>query len=867
MPTASAGLQLGPYQLVSRLGTGGMGEVWKGRDTRINRTVAIKISQQQFSERFEREARSIAALNHPNICALYDVGPDYLVMEYVDGSPLSHVQGTRKLLDTAVQIADGLAAAHAAGIVHRDLKPDNVLLTRDGRVKILDFGLAKHEPTAPQSDSDLTRTAGATEPGVVMGTVSYMSPEQVRGLPLDVRSDQFSFGTMLYELASGKRPFQRESSVQTMTAIIEADPEPLPASVPAPIRWIVERCLAKEPSGRYESTRDLYQDLRSVRDHLSEAVQAAPAPKLKSRRLFFATVGTVGLIIVGALCFWLGTRTNSGPQALVSVPFTSSGGIVQNPNFSPDGSQVVFAWNGPRQTNFNLYVKLIGSNDTLRLTNDASDEGSPAWSPDGKHIAFVRNLGNGKCAVMITSPIGGAERKLTEIHATDVSPEGHSLLAWTPDSRYLAVPDGPRSDVGHQIYLISTDSAERRQLTRLPEQELRAGIAGDLDPAFSADGMRLAFVRVKALYSSHALWMPLGPGYAPSGAAKDVRSGALLHFSPLWVGNGQLLLSAGVPGALRLCRAAKPDQDATPLTNVLTNGALALNAKFSRLVFSSERLIQNLVQISPTGTGESSRVPERLTATTGNDFLPHYSPDGKSVAFDSRRGVETGIWTMRMGATTGTELTSSNDATIALGDWAPDGMSLLFCATTRPGWWQLFRLAADSGRVTQLVSDASHKFLPTSSRDGKWIYFTSSRSGQDELYRMPSSGGPATLVVPLSVLNARESPDGQWLYFADWPNGGVSRMPLRGGEIARVLDKIADPLAYAITSRGLYYFAGERSRPELRFLDLESHRSMVVFRPVIPADPVLTISPDGRYICYPQIEHHSQELMLVENFH
>lgn len=865
MPIASVGLQLGPYQLVSAVGAGGMGEVWKGRDTRLNRTVAIKISQQQFSERFESEAHSIAALNHPNICALYDIGPDYLVMEYVDGSPLTHVQGIRKLLDIALQIADGMAAAHAAGIVHRDLKPDNVLLTRDGHVKILDFGLAKHESPATSVDSDQNPTASITRPGVVMGTVAYMSPEQARGLPLDERSDQFSFGVMIYELASGKRPFQGASSVQTMSAIIETDPEPLPASVPAPLRWIVERCLAKEPSGRYESTCDLYRDLSSLRDHISEAVQVSPPVRHRRRRLVFSVIGTLGLIVAGALCFWLGLRINSGPQALVSVPFTSSGGIVQNPSFSPDGSQVVFAWNGPRQTTFNLYVKLIGSNDTLRLTNDASDEGSPAWSPDGKHIAFVRGLGNGKCAVLLTSPLGGAERKLTEIRATDVSPEGHSLLAWTPDSRYLAVPDGPSVDVAQGLYLVSVDSADRKPLTMLSQAERKAG-GYDLDPAFSPDGNRLAFVREKGLFSSRALWIQLGPGYVPAGVPREVRTSGLLNFSPLWTSSGQIVFSSGVLYSLRLYGAARLDEPATPLGDVLTSGGLALNNKTGRLMFSSGDLIQNLVQFPLTGAGEVAHSPEPLTATTGSDAFPLYSPDGKSVAFDSQRHGEYGIWTIQTQATTGAELTSSRDATLGLGDWAPDGMSILFFATTTHSWWQLFRVAVDTRRVTQLTNGAAHSVFPTSSKDGKWIYFSSTRSGQTWLYRMPSSGGSATVVVPRSVVNAHESPDGQWLYFADWLRGGLSRMPVSGGKIERIIDQISDPIGYTVNARGVYYWAGNFLHIKLRFHDIESHRDTLVFQPAIPASAHLTISPDGRYLCYPQIERNSQELMLIENF-
>src|SRR5947209_11721399 len=245
-----SGERLGPYEILSPIGAGGMGEVYKARDTRLNRTVAIKLSKEAFSERFEREARAVAALNHPNICQLYDVGPDYLVMEFIEGAPIAAVDTTRKLLDIAAQIADGLAAAHAAGIIHRDLKPDNILITREGRVKILDFGLAKMVDAA-NADADATRAMTRTEAGATLGTIAYMSPEQARGsADLSAQSDRFSFGLVLYELAAGRRAFPRRSAAETMTAIIREDADPLPPSVPAPLRWIVERPLAEGPSGR-----------------------------------------------------------------------------------------------------------------------------------------------------------------------------------------------------------------------------------------------------------------------------------------------------------------------------------------------------------------------------------------------------------------------------------------------------------------------------------------------------------------------------------------------------------------------------------------------------------------------------------------
>jgi serine/threonine protein kinase len=306
-----------------------MGEVWKARDTRVGRIVAIKTSQRRLSNRFEREARAIAALNHPNICCLYDVGPDYLVLEFVDGLPIRPVRNLSQLLDLAVQIADGLAAAHAAGIVHRDLKPDNVLVTSDGRVKIVDFGLAKQDAGTAITDVDATRTAGATQPDMVLGTASYMSPEQARGVAVDTRSDQFSFGVMLYELISSKRPFVRDSAPQTMAAIIEAQ-TPLLPSAPDPLRWIIERCLAKEPSERYESTHDLYRDLRSVRDHISEVLHSGSAasvsPVPAPRRWLWPVAALLATMMIGAAGSWMGAHE----RADINYAARSTQDVVKN---------------------------------------------------------------------------------------------------------------------------------------------------------------------------------------------------------------------------------------------------------------------------------------------------------------------------------------------------------------------------------------------------------------------------------------------------------------------------------------------------------------------------------------------------------
>jgi len=857
MSATVPGTRFGPYEAISPVGAGGMGEVWKARDTRVDRIVAIKIPQQQFSERFEREARAIAALNHPNICSLYDVGPDYLVMEYVDGSPIRPVPSARKLLDLAVQIADGLAAAHDRGITHRDLKPENILVTNDARVKILDFGLAKLD-VAPQN-ADATQAVTVTQPGMVVGTVAYMSPEQARGLPLDSRSDQFSFGAIVYELASGKRPFFCDSAPQTMTAIIEKDPEPLPQTVPAPLRWIIERCLAKEPSARYDSTRDLYRELHSLRDHISEAlgssgsIAAAGARRAKWRWLWPAAA-LAGAALIAAAGYWWEVRGRPAP--LPPVPLTSSGGVVLNPSFSPDGSEVVFAWDGPRGGSHSLYVKLIGSNDLLRLTSNAADEISPAWAPDGKRIAFVRSLGHGKRAVMLISPLGGSERKLTEVSLDDFGPEGHTVLAWTPDGRYLAATDGDRLD------LISVETAERQTLLREGP-----GVNGDADPAFSPGGDRLAFVRRLGPFSSRPFWIRLAAGYRPAGAPQEIHTPGMVAYSPLWDGHGQLVLAGGAPFGMRLYRATLPAGSVVPLASAMIGGSMALHSDAGRLLYTSLQNIQNLYRMALDGPGKAGHAPERLTSTSGADLFPRYAPAGAAVAFASFRFAQFGVWTIQTGSPLVSELADWGQGLVASSDWSRDGKSVLAFGIGPQGLYQLYGISVDTRKVTRLTDDTSHDIYPTFSRDGKSIYFASGgKQGPLQLYKMPDSGGPATLVAAQGGVMARESADGRWLYFADFVQNGLYRMPLAGGEITQVIDHLTDPAGYELAGPGVYYWSGSRSAPELRYMDLGSRKGHLVLQPPRPAVPNLTISPDGRWLCFPLIERYSQELMMIEKW-
>ncbi|MDQ6891755.1 MAG: protein kinase [Acidobacteriota bacterium] len=455
--TVAPGTRLGPYEILSPLGAGGMGEVYRARDARLERDAAVKVlpealaSNAERLKRFEKEARSASALNHPNIVTVYDIGTtdgvSWIAMERVDGETLRKLAAAgplplKKLLAYGTQIAEGLAKAHATGIVHRDLKPENVMVTREGTVKILDFGLAKL--TAPSPDSaELTNSPTmsiGTEAGVVVGTVGYMSPEQATGSAVDFRSDQFSFGSILYEMATGNRAFSRGSAPETMTAIIRDEPEPLATaapSTPVPFRWIVERCLAKDTEERYASTKDLARDLGRLREGFSEgslsgAVPAAAPAAPRRRRLGLALAAVIVAVAAAAGALAM-RRPRAGPPLYRPVSFhRGSLGVAR---FAPDGKTILYtaAWQGHAPQ---LYSTRLDSTESTALPLPSANLLSIS---SGGKLAILVLHGNDPAAIAEVSLAGGAPRELVASDPPEALMFAQGSADWTPEGERLAV--------------------------------------------------------------------------------------------------------------------------------------------------------------------------------------------------------------------------------------------------------------------------------------------------------------------------------------------------------------------------------------------------------------------------------------------
>lgn len=717
------GERLGPYEILSPLGAGGMGEVYSARDTRLGRTVAIKRTHKGFSDRFQREARAISALNHPNVCHLYDVGPDYLVMELVDGSPLAAVETPRKLLDLAVQMADGLSAAHAAGIVHRDLKPDNILVTRDGRVKILDFGLATERGARPASGGETHVATGTaaigTEPGTILGTVAYMSPEQARGeTPLSPQSDQFSLGLVLYELAAGRRAFRRGSTAETLTAIIREEPDPLPPTTPAPLRWVVERLLAKDPADRYDSTRDLYRELRVIRDRLSEGTSGATASaepaRARGRRGRGAALAGAVLagVVLGTAATWLMIRRPpmaavADLSGLVFRPLATESTLDTEPAWAPDGKSIAYSVvaDGLSQ----IFTRSIGAGAAAQITRGTTAATSPSWSPDGSAIYF-----NSAGGLWVVASAGGVPERIFE-----------------RAGRYAIHPDGQTIVFQRAGGIwVGARGQDPRELPPARDLPSRSSLIG-----FSPDGTRLAML------ADDEVWIVPYPADAP-----PQRHTVSFAQAASWMPDSRRLVLTRILGpqahTLSMLDIVSGDHRVFYTSpHAMMSGMVSPDG--TRLAYVAGRIEWNIVEVSTADARTRT-----LNAAGDISQHPAWAPGGTRYVFARYRGGQWGIEEASVVDGFSRRLIEIEKASAAFVGLAPDGSQVTFLMGG-PEREQLM-LANLSGRMSPLDPGAPG---PTShatwSPDGRYVIYVRTIPGERvELARIrPGSTSAADVLA------------------------------------------------------------------------------------------------------------------------
>jgi Tol biopolymer transport system component len=813
------GDRLGRFEILGALGSGGMGDVYRARDPQLERQVAIKVLRPEWigkadrQRRLEQEARAAAGLTHPNVVAVHEFGTHegsaFIVTELLEGETLRQCLGGRDLpphraVEYAIQLARGLAAGHERGIVHRDLKPENVFVTRDGIVKILDFGLAQPLSAGPSDAATVTLSTEGVPLSPGAGTAVYMSPEQARGLRADHRSDIFSFGSVLYEMLAGVAPFRRDTVADTLSAILHEEPDlaPVVSRLPGLAR-IVGHCLEKRADERFQHARDLIFDLQACvtpeRDR--EGRRRGPAWRHRSVAVALALLIAAAAAAVGYLA---GTRTGpavSGPSLRSVVRLTEIPGLEEHPAISPDGRAVAFtaSVNGTRQ----IFVRLIAGGAPLAITKDRADHQHPRWSPDGNSIVYHSVDGEHADGSLWTIPaLGGSPRRLMScISAADVSRTGrvtcfrlaegtvqlvtaaldgsdvrvvlpsssgyHRFPRWSPDERWIAFQrgDGVRDDV----FVVAAAGGDVRQLTQ--DRNVISGLA----------------------------WLPSSDRlvYASS-------RGNTIPYLP----------------SLRLWEVALDSGSSTPLTSADASYEQPDVHDGGSVAAARRRMRFDIWRFTFAGSAAGNvRDAEQVTHQTGQVLTPTPAPDGGDIAFLSDSGGRANLWVRAAATGELRQITFEADPAVAVGApiWSPDGQAIAF------------------------VSSKGHKGLEF----GVWV--------------VNPDGGGVRNVAALG-LGMAWSPDGRWLYYSDTSAGALKKVPASGGtpvvvrsERTRNVIGIHDGTLYYMIENPLI---DGRPEFEIRAATPETGPSRLVAR--IPASRVApwqivnpALSPDGRWLALP----------------
>jgi Tol biopolymer transport system component len=835
MSVPAPGQTLGHYRIVKKLGAGGMGEVYEATDTSLDRRVALKTLSPELAhdpgrrERLGREARALAALNHPNIVTVHSVeqaeGIDFITMELVSGKTLSDLLPAsgfvlERFFDIAMPLADALAAAHARGVTHRDLKPANIMVAGDGRVKVLDFGLAN----APASAAAGTfTTITATQRGVVAGTPLYMSPEQAEGAVLDARSDIFALGVVFYEMLTGERPFQGNTNAAIISSILRDSPrsvtEVKPA-LPRDLGRLVVRCLAKQPNDRYQSALDVRHRLEEIKQDVetSRPIAATLSRPANSRRL--ALLLTAAVLAAASAAWWLASRqatpigTPDGPNA---VQVTSSLDVESYPTWSPDGVRLAYQASAAGYYYINdhdIWVAQIGSGEPVNITRHPANDRMPSWSPDGREIAFFSNR-DGTWGVFLVPAIGGNPRNVLPLPG--IGELNWSAPQWSTDGSSLFVSV---QQAGENVVIVLSLASLTTTRVTLPRHD--GNVVWDL--SVSPDGRRFAYAE-------------------GGGGATDVT---------------------------RLCTIASSGGDPVPLTDGRTAVWSPRWSKDGRWIYYVSNRAGSMdvwrQEVRDNGTPNGDPLP--VTQGLGIRSMA-LSPDGRRIAY-GRGGRVTNIWRApiqfaRPATWADTVAVTSERAFIEFLDVSPDG-KLLAISSDRRGNQDLWILPVTGGDMTQLTNDPAPDWNPRWSPNGQEISFYSYRSGNRDIWVMPAKGGPARQLTsyPGHDRYATWSPDGREIAFQSVATRRTLITDASGGQHRPLEGTGGAVVEWAPDGQSLVFHRGGR----LHRISRNGGQPMPL--PPTPHPPsTFRFMPDGRSIIYSVIfgprEHLELWMLSLEN--
>lgn len=852
-PELERGEMLAHYRVETKVGQGAMGAVYTALDTRLNRRIALKILPSgQFADparkqRFIREAHAASSLMHPNIVTIHDIGSErdmnFIAMEYIDGRSLDRMippagLPVRQALAYAIQIAGALSGANAAGIVHRDLKPSNIMVTREGLVKLLDFGLARVTRLAEHDGGPLTIE------GEIMGTPSYMSPEQVRGHTADHRSDIFAFGAVLYEMVTGRCAFDRGTAVETMNAILNADPAALfegGRTMPFAIESIILHCLEKAPEDRFQSARDLAYALEASAGP-AEAAPASTGPQSRLRRRAVRVGAAAAAFALPFLLAYLWLRVNRSPMSVegrIFAPVTQDPGAELFPSLAPDGESVAYA--GKASGNWDVYLRRTGSDESVNLTqNSLEDDTQPAFSPDGDEIAFRSDRGGGGLFLMRAD--GTGVKRLTD--------SGYNP-AWSPDGRQIVYAEEgvarPEDRTGRlsRLWSVEPDSGRKRLLRK----------DDGVQPQWSPGGRHIAFWAVD-LDGHRDVWT----GPADGGQAVRITRDEYLNWNPVWSPDGAwLYFCSNRSGSSAIWRVPIREstgeaRGAPELIRIPAPyaGHLSFSRDGRRLAYVHQVTTGRLgtVRFDPVRERVISE-PKEITQSSKGAARPALSPDGKWLAFNSTEQQEHLFVVGADGS--GLRQLTHGDHRNRGPRWSPDGKQLAFFST-RSGDWEIWTVEVDGGGLRQVTALAGQNVAwPVWSPDGKVLAYTIFgvntflvEAGKPWTAQSPRKLPPMT--EPAQLFNGWSwSPDGRMLAgFLNRGDGIAIYLPA-SGTFRKLSEFGSDPVWLSDSRRLLFHHRGR-----IHLLDSESGRAGEVIS-IAPEDISrrgFAVSPDDRNIYY-----------------
>jgi len=877
--TLAPGARLGPYEIAAQIAVGGMGEVYKARDTRLDRPVAIKflspeIADESGRRRFQQEAKMASALNHPHIVTVHEAdefeGQQYLITEFVDGGTLkdwaqSERRSVPQILDLLTGVADGLAAAHAAGILHRDIKPGNILVSKSGYAKLADFGLAKLDA---HGDTDTRMLTAHTRPGALVGTIAYMSPEQASGKPLDARSDIFSFGIVLYEMLTEHRPFRGATDLEVLHTIIHGTCEPVPAAIPLELRLVVEKSLEKDPAARYQTMRDVVVDLKRARQSsassadLLHGLVRSPQP----HRLRWVVAGAIAAVLLIGLVaawrlwqqdyFWRNPLTNARVERLTDFEGTEVDAAI-----TPDGRLTTFY--ADRDGQFDAWITQIGSGEFVniskgRLDGDRNLGANPrvGFSGDGTQVWITKQRPNLFNRTYLMPALGGTPRVFLD---PGMNP------AWSPDGNRIVYF---KADPGDPIFIADRNGGNAKQIF-VEKPGFHCHFV-----TWAPDGRFIYFTRGVIATDEFDIWrIRVDPNDATQPAPERIthhnaRVGylawldarTLIYSATADDGSGQWLYALDVEHRI-------PHRVSSGITERYLSVATS-RTEPRRLVTTVATSSASLWTVPVSDRIQTESAVQRFPVANARALGPRFGPD--DLLFLSSKGGGDGLWKLEDGRET--ELWRGADGgVIAPPALSADGRHVAF-SHRKHGRAGLYVMDANGTNIQPLVESFDVRGAPSWSPDGQWIAVAANQGEGTRIFKVPIGGGPAIRLVDTTSYNPVWSPDGAFILYFESLQGGAT--PIKAVTPDRAPHPVPDirvnfegsPFRFVPNQHALVYIKEGTSAVGANFYwaDLNTGRERQLtelkqgFR-IASFD----VSPDGTQIVFDRLQEHA-DIVLME---